>query len=478
MPIGDILTQILSPFISGMGASRAPQAQQPVTLVGPETPMTPEEQMLIEQGVLSPSAQNPQGIAWGAGASPGYAGGTMNPSGADSGSGFGLTPLAQSLMAGYFSAIGTPKYQGLGSAISRGGLTALDTYGKAQELEAKSQLRPYELAKLRAEAELARGKADPEYRAALTAKNLGLAKKAEAEADVAREMAMATMAEKISQAWKNGTRPVVGPNGEEVFLPLKTPTPAGYRDMSIVLEEMKAKGKMSPGDRAREQKQAELDVDRSQLLSTLTDTFYVDPNTGAEYPRNTTTKGQAIDSGGIAVSAKDRDVLADIDEAQATINDMREAVKTTLTKEKDLPGGGRLQQYYKDILDKNYEPKKWAAFESAHARFFKPLKSLIFNERMTDEDRKLAYSAVPDWGNTQEAAEILLNKMEEILARKRARILPIGPGKTQASSAAGKLATEAEAKTLSPAKAAEFLKSAGGDAEKARAMAREQGYKF
>jgi hypothetical protein len=48
-----------------------------------------------------------------------------------SASGPGISPLAQSLLAGYFSAIGSPKLSGWGGALSRGGLSALGTYQDA-----------------------------------------------------------------------------------------------------------------------------------------------------------------------------------------------------------------------------------------------------------------------------------------------------------------------------------------------------------
>jgi hypothetical protein len=447
MPIGELLSNILSPFISGMGgqqqqAAPAPQ-QQPVQLVGPETPMTPEEQMLIEQGVLSPSAQNPQGIAWGAGASPGYAGGVMNPGADSGGTGMGLTPLAQSLLAGYFSAIGTPKYQGLGSAISRGGLTALDTYGKAQELEAKSALRPYEAAKLSAEASLAmtKAKTEPEYRAALTKKHTALAAQAEAEASVAKDKALAEIDAKIATALKNGTRPVVGPNGEEVYIPLHMATPEGYKDMSLVKEEIKAEGRTSPEERGYLGAKGAQRASLEEPISKDKNRVWVDPHSGKAIPV-TTPLGKASEIA-IPMSKQEYAQVQGFDSSLESLNRLDAAARALLPKQSELGGTGTFGSQLGIKILRRTNPEKVAEFDNARALFFETVKSQVVKERMSDQDRDVIYQGIPDENDTAESAAKKVVGIFDFLRSKRAALLdpsrlPSAEEKAAAGSSAGK----------------------------------------
>lgn len=426
MPIGELLSNILSPFISGMGGQQqqaAPVQQQPVQLVGPDTPMTPEERSLIEKGELMPSAQNPQGIPWGAGASPGYAGGTMNPGAVSGNTGMGLTPLAQSLLAGYFSAIGTPKYQGLGSAISRGGLTALDTYGKAQELEAKRALRPYEAAKLSAEASLAmtKAKTEPEYRAALTKKHTALAAQAEAEASVAKEKAVAEMEAKIATALKNGTRPVVGPNGEEIYLPLNKPTPEGYKDMSLVKEEIKAQTKMSPEERgylgAKGAQRAELEEPISKDKTRV----WVDPHSGKAIPV-TTSLGEASKIA-IPMSKQEYAQVQGFDSSLESLNKLDAAARELLPKQDELGATGTYGSQIGIKILRRTHPEKVAAFDNARALFFDTVKSQVVKERMSEQDRDFIFAGVPEESDTVESAREKVIGLFDYLKTKRGSLL-------------------------------------------------------
>lgn len=73
----------------------------------------------------------------------------------------GLSPLAQSLLAGYFAGIGSPKLSGWGGAVSKGGLAALQQYDNAQYAQSMDAYRRAQAAKLAADT----GADAPEMRA-------------------------------------------------------------------------------------------------------------------------------------------------------------------------------------------------------------------------------------------------------------------------------------------------------------------------
>lgn len=288
--------------------------------------------------------------------------------------GFSLTPLAQSLLAGYFSAIGTPRLAGATGALSRGGLAALGTYQDANYQQQK------------------------------------------AAADAAREklsLAQANKADASSRGlWKN-----TDTNEWQVTEPGQAPKgPGNWINKESVPSWISSQSKttaLDPREKAKQTKLGTLDAENQQDVSQVKGgKIYIDKDGNPIVGKSI---NDSIKAGGRAINQKDAQSLNTIKDALSHISDLRAAMDVLPKTDADLGMGGKMGAALKLGMMRNYYPTQYAKLDQARSRVMTIANSLRDGQRLTQQEYNVIVGGMPTDGDSQQSAFIKLDSAEKIL---------------------------------------------------------------
>jgi hypothetical protein len=328
------------------------------------------------------------------------------------------SPLGQSLLAGYFGAIGAPKLGGWGGALSRGGLTALNQYGNASELQQR-QAEADSLAKYR-DAQTAyeqqKMDLDKQEMPSRLAESQSRAGYTKAQMEALQAKNAAANAPQIY----HGINPETGELIPGMTVQSQRPPTEGswisdenWQD----IQKERNKNKVTTTSKLQEKK----DFEDSKLVTEDDKHDYLDPKTLQPNRDPKKSVADVTQDGFIKTAKKDAESVYEVQTAKQSLESLKQKANDVFQSQKDYNYiGGRWVAGATTLGQQSIDPEKFARWESEVASASAIPRKFLGGNRMnlSEFNRTMdRIAGMSSYSTSKEAVQSALDEATMVLNR-------------------------------------------------------------